>query len=228
MTPTDSKAAGQSSAPYIIPFAVFLALLAVQNYVPLPQREEFGLRLVILAGVLWYFSRHVISFRLERPLLSVALGVGVFVLWVAPDVLIPGYRTHWLFSNALTGSATGSVSAAAQQDFWLLLFRTLRATLIVPIVEELFWRAWMMRWLVDREFWKIPLGTYLPSAFWITALLFASEHGPYWEVGLLAGIVYNWWTLRTRSLGDLILAHAVTNGCLSAYVIFAHKWEYWL
>ncbi len=101
--------------------------------------------------------------------------------------------------------------------------------LIVPIVEELFWRAWMMRWIIARQdFLKVPLGAYAPQAFWITAALFASEHGSYWEVGLLTGIIYNWWMIRTRSLGDLILTHAVTNACLSAYVIFAGKWEYWL
>ncbi len=60
------------------------------------------------------------------------------------------------------------------------------------------------------------------------ALAFASEHGPYWDVGLLAGILYNWWMLRTKSLGDLICAHAVTNACLSLFVITAGKWEYWL
>jgi membrane protease YdiL (CAAX protease family) len=59
-------------------------------------------------------------------------------------------------------------------------------------------------------------------------VLFASEHGAYWDVGLAAGVAYNWWMVRTRSLGDLILAHAVTNLCLSVYVIAAGKWEYWL
>jgi hypothetical protein len=58
--------------------------------------------------------------------------------------------------------------------------------------------------------------------------LFASEHGSYWEVGLAAGIVYNWWMLRTRSLADCMLAHAVTNGALSAFVIATGAWRYWL
>ena len=65
----------------------------------------------------------------------------------------------------------------------------------------------------------MPLGKYVPSAFWIVAVLFASEHGPYWEVGLAAGIIYNWWMVRTRNLADCILAHAVTNGLLAVYVL---------
>ena len=77
-------------------------------------------------------------------------------------------------------------------------------------------------------FERVPLGTYQAAAFWVVALLFASEHGPYWDVGLAAGIVFNLWMIRTNSLGDVILAHAIATGCLSAYVICAGKWEYWL
>jgi membrane protease YdiL (CAAX protease family) len=48
-----------------------------------------------------------------------------------------------------------------------------------------------------------------------------------WDVGLMAGLAYNWWMRRTRSLGDLMLTHAVTNACLSAYVLIEGRWEYW-
>jgi CAAX prenyl protease-like protein len=85
-----------------------------------------------------------------------------------------------------------------------------------------------MRWLVKEDFLKVPLGAFSATSFWLVAVLFASEHGPYWEVGLAAGIAYNWWIVRTRNLADCILAHAVTNACLSAYVLFAAQWQYWL
>ncbi len=65
-------------------------------------------------------------------------------------------------------------------------------------------------------------------SFWVGSALFASEHGPYWEVGLIAGVAYNWWMCRTKSLADCILTHAVTNGCLSAYVLMTGEWRYWL
>jgi membrane protease YdiL (CAAX protease family) len=59
-------------------------------------------------------------------------------------------------------------------------------------------------------------------------VLFAAEHGPYWEVGLLCGVIYNWWMWRTRSLGDLILVHAVTNLALSLFVIATQRWTFWM
>lgn len=169
----------------------------------------------------------VVDFRVRNWAGSVLLGAGVFALWIAPDALFPGYRAHWLFSNAITGTLSPGLPEAARSDAAVLLLRGLRASLIVPIVEELFWRAWLMRWLISADFAAVPLGAYSARAFWIVAILFASEHGPYWEVGLATGILYNWWMIRTRSLGDLILTHGVTNACLSVYVVAAGKWEYW-
>jgi CAAX prenyl protease-like protein len=83
-----------------------------------------------------------------------------------------------------------------------------------------------MRWMIDRDFWNVPLGKYDATAFWVTAVLFASEHGPYWEVGLITGVIYNWWMVRTKNLADCILMHAVTNGILSVYVVLSGRWEY--
>jgi CAAX prenyl protease-like protein len=113
-------------------------------------------------------------------------------------------------------------------DWMFIAIRAMGSALLVPVLEELFWRGWLMRWLIAKDFARIPLGEYVPSAFWIVAALFASEHGTYWEVGLIAGVLYNWWVVRTRNLADCILAHGVTNAVLSAYVLMADQWQYWL
>lgn len=84
-----------------------------------------------------------------------------------------------------------------------------------------------MRWLINTDFQRVPLGTYAPLSFFVTALLFASEHGPYWDVGLLTGFIYNWWMIRTKSVASCILMHAVTNALLSGYVIWTAQWQYW-
>jgi hypothetical protein len=81
--------------------------------------------------------------------------------------------------------------------------------------------------LIDNDFRKIPLGTYAPLAFWATAALFGSEHGPYWDVGFLMDIIYNLWMIRSKSLADCILMHGVMNGLLSVYVIVYSQWQYW-
>jgi len=203
-------------------------LLALHSVLPLPDLADQILRVTVMTGVLWFIARPVIDLRVRHLGATLAIGILVFVVWIAPDLLIKGYRHFWLFDNAVVGKAATSLSATAITSWPVLALRMVRAVIIVPIVEELFWRAWLMRWLIDNDFENVPLGKYSAQAFWIVAVLFASEHGSYWDVGLAAGIIYNWWMVRTRSLGDLILAHAVTNGILGAYVIAFGKWEYWL
>ena len=216
------------SLPYIVPFGVFVACLGIAPYLTSIGRWEFPFRIALLIAVLWFFSRHAISLKVSNASGSVALGLAVFAIWIGPDLLIPGYRGHWLFQNAVTGKLHSSISQNLLSDKMVLALRCFRAVALVPIIEELFWRAWFMRWVISPDFQTVKLGDFTSKAMWITALLFASEHGPYWEVGLIAGLLYNWWMVRTKSLGDCILAHAVTNGALSFYVLQTGKWEYWL
>jgi CAAX prenyl protease-like protein len=201
--------------------------MAAEHALSIPPQVGYPVRVALTLFVLLVFSRREVKLTPVRALSSVAIGIGVFAVWVLPDILF-GYRRHWLFENSLMGSAASALSPALRQNTLFLLIRAAGSTLLVPIIEELFWRAWLMRWLIDRDFERVPLGTYIPSAFWLTAVLFASEHGSYWEVGLAAGVIYNWWMIRTKSLADCILAHAVTNGVLAAYVVFAGAWQYWL
>jgi CAAX protease family protein len=216
------------SLPYILPFAVFMVFLGIQKYTSaLSPVIEYPLRDVILIAVLVLFSRKVIDLSSSHKLETAVIGVAVFVIWVGPDMLFPAYRHHWLFQNWLFGEVGNTVPENVLLNPVVLWSRIFRAVVLVPIIEELFWRAWLMRWLISPRFEKVPLGTYQTAAFAIVAVLFAAEHGPYWDVGLITGVIYNWWMVRTRSLGDCILVHAITNACLCGYVVATHHWEYW-
>jgi CAAX prenyl protease-like protein len=209
---------------YVLPFVAFIGILAIDPLVAVPQPVRFFAVLTLLA----VFSRGLLRTRPSRPGLSVLLGIAVFFVWVGPDILFPGYRNSFLFSNSLMGHPTGVTSQVEKHSLLFMVFRVLGSVGTIPIIEELFWRGWMMRWIIDRNFTRISIGTYHPEAFWIVAALFASEHGSYWDVGLLAGAIYNWWAVRTGNLTDCVLAHAVTNGCLAIYVIGWDKWQYWI
>jgi len=217
----------RATIAYIAPFLAFVGIMALEKVVPLPPQWLYAVRFVVVCAVIAVFSRQYLSFRPSLPLASIGIGVAVFVVWIAPDYLF-GYRHHWLFENSITGTATSSFSPHLKQNVGFMVMRSLSSAILVPILEELFWRGWMMRWLIDTDFQKVQLGKYVPSAFWIVAVLFASEHGPYWEVGLAAGIIYNWWIVRTRNLADCIVAHGVTNAVLALYVVLTDQWQYWL
>jgi uncharacterized protein len=216
-----------SAVEYAGPFVVFMVWLALDKYLPIQNPVKEVVRDVVLLAAIVALSRRVLPRHAPHWLASIALGIAVCALWIAPDSLFPGWRGHWLFQNPVTGHLKNSIAPGELTGIMLAL-RTARAALLVPILEELFWRGWLPRWIQDPHVERVPLGRYTPLAFWATAALFAAEHGPYWEVGLLCGIIYNWWMRRTRSLGDLILVHAVTNLALSLYVIGTARWEFWM
>jgi CAAX prenyl protease-like protein len=216
------------NVPYIAPFVTFMVMLAIQKNLAFLGEWEYAVRVLIVAASIWYFSGRVLNFKVTHLFGSIAVGVGVFLLWIAPDTLFPGWRQHWMFSNSILGEVRVSLSNDQLASPFLLVFRTISAALLVPIVEELFWRAWMLRWLVNQDFETLPLGSASTQSFWIVAVLFALEHGPFWEVGLATGIIYNWWFMRTRSLGDMIFVHSLTNLVLSLYVIWSKRWEFWM
>ena len=215
------------SARYVAPFALFLLCLGIFPRLPIDAAWEAPLRVLLLGGVCYLCWPHEISFWPRHWVVSIAIGVVVFLIWIAPDILIPGYRQYPLFSNDVVGHLHSSLPPTGLRSPWILGWRTARAVVIVPVVEELFWRAWLMRWLINTDFRRVPLGAYAPFAFWATAVLFASEHGPYWDVGLITGVIYNLWMIRSKSVADCILMHAVTNGILSGYVIASGQWQYW-
>jgi hypothetical protein len=216
------------AVPYVAPFLTFIALLAVQKSLSFLGEWEYAVRVAIVATVIFALSRRVLDFKVRHFVPSLAIGIGVFALWIAPDTLFPGWRQHWLFTNSILGEVKISLNETQLASPLLLLFRTLSASIMVPILEELFWRGWLMRWLIKSDFEQVPLGTYETQSFWIVAALFALEHGPFWEVGLLTGIIYNAWMVRTKSLGDLIFVHGVTNLVLSLYVIYSKQWQFWM
>ena len=202
-----------------------MALLVIQQAVPVPAWLRFTASMAAILAV----SRVPLRGGPSKPILSILIGAAVFIIWVGPDRITPAWHHFILFDNPVMGHPAGNTPPASKNDPIFLLFRVAISVVAVPILEELFWRGWLMRWIIDpQDFEKVPLGTFAPAAFWLTALLFASEHGSFWDVGLAAGIVYNWWVIRTRNLWDCIIAHAVTNALLAAYVIGAGQWQYWL
>ena len=209
---------------YIAPFAVFIAL----RWLPFPPEWLAPVRFVLVAATLAVFSRGVIPRRPAYPIGSVVLGAVVLAIWIGPDLLWHGYRDAWPFHNAITGAARSTLPVHLKSNGFFIAVRVIESAVLVPILEELFWRGWLMRWVIRSDFESVPLGQYTAVSFWAVALLFASEHGPYWEVGLIAGVAYNWWLVRTRNLADCMLAHAVTNALLAAYVLVFDQWQYWL
>mgnify|MGYP006154893217 FL=1 len=214
----------------VIPFALFMALLALRANWPagdggvLDPRWLYGVSVRVVAGSLVYFWRRYgelgrgsgLSFW--HALLSMAVGVVVFVLWV------------WLTEPwMMLGEASASfrpVDNEGQLLWGLVIVRWIGAAMLVPVMEELFWRSYLMRWVDKPDFEAQDPGAVTLRAMLLSSLVFMLAHNQ-WLAALVAGMAYAWLYRYTRTLWAPILAHAVTNGILGVWVVVFGNWQFW-
>ena len=108
----------------------------------------------------------------------------------------------------------------------LALARLAGLALVVPVMEELFWRSFLLRWLASRDFMRVEPRRVGVKAFLITTALFALEHDR-WLAGAIAGAAYNWLYMRSGNLWVPIAAHALTNLILGCWILATESWQYW-
>ena len=146
------------------------------------------------------------------------IGLLTCVLWIHMDWPLTLAGPHQGFDPTLLPS--GPVRTV------MTLFRVAGAVLVVPLMEELFWRSYLLRYLIDADFASVPLGSFSWPSFICTALLFGLEHHLFWA-GVAAGVIYSAILYHTRNLSPCVLAHAVTNLALAAYILLTGKWQLW-
>ena len=98
---------------------------------------------------------------------------------------------------------------------------------VVPALEEVFYRSFVYRYIINANFLGIPLGTRNPRAWLATAFLFGLSHPENWVPGILCGLAYQWLVIRKQRLGDAMTAHAITNGLLGLWVVWKGAWHFW-
>jgi len=220
----------------ILPFALFMAFIGAEEALKFlsdsiglnisPNRVVYlyPLRAAAAAAALAYFWRSYgeLSFGelkdLKKSFISIISGFAVFVLWVNMD---------WDFARFGGGEPFNplSIEDSAQRSFYMAS-RLLGAALVVPVMEELFWRSFLIRYIDKPDFMSVPVGRFSLAAFAFTTLLFGLEHNMV-AAGLMAGAAYNALLYSTRSVTHCVLAHAVTNLSLGVYVMMTGNWQFW-
>lgn len=214
----------------VIPFAAYILFLALGDYlillcnsVGVDVKWVYVVKIVTVLTLLLYFWRDYSELKLKPKVRDLAFAAiaGLLVLWVW---ILP-YPAWATLGDDVHGfnPIQGQDSAAA--ILWLST-RVLGAALIVPIMEELFWRSFVMRWVDNNNFLSISPDKVTTYALVISACLFAMEH-QLWLAGLFAGIVYGLLYKIYKNLWVPIFAHAVTNGLLGIWIVITGNWQYW-
>lgn len=157
------------------------------------------------------------SLQLREVLWSIVVGGGVFLLWIYLD-------QEWMRLGQSTGYDPRNLSGAI--DWSLALPRLLGAVLVVPVMEELFWRSFIMRWIKYPEFLKAAPVRIGLRALLISSVMFGLGHS-LWLAGIIAGLAYGWLYVKSQSLWAPVLAHATTNGLLGLWVLQTGQWSFW-
>ena len=208
----------------VLPFAVYIAFLVAESAAgdSLDGRWLYAAQVAIVAAMLaWFWPAYT---ELRRPsgtagrdwLTGVAVGAIVFALWINLDF-------EWAQIGAGRGVA-GELAGGDRQGTGLLL-RFCGAVLVVPVMEELFWRSFLTRWLDRTEFLAVDPRAVSWRSILITSAVFGAEHH-LWLAGIVAGLAYGWLYRRTGSLWAVIAAHALTNALLEAWVHRTGSWHF--
>lgn len=212
---------------YTLPIGLFfgaLALLALLKATDWLQRPEFWVypaqTIICGAAVLW-FRRDYEWHSLRKPLFTMAIGAGVFLIWISPQAFM-GYAPR------LEGFDV-SLLANSPAAYWAtIVMRFARLVLVVPVLEELFWRGFLLRYFINEKFASVPFGAFSwPSFVLVTAGFTLVHHAADWPAAVITGAVYNVVAYRTRSQLSCIVAHAVTNLCLGIWIMRTGQWGFW-
>jgi exosortase E/protease (VPEID-CTERM system) len=142
---------------------------------------------------------------------SLAVGVAVYFLWMA------------LVQPA---EAVSPYLAVPQPYTWMwLAMRVLGGVVVVPIVEELAFRGYLLRRLQNADFEQAQ-GSPPWYAYLASSLAFGLLHSD-WLAGILAGLAYAWVSTRRGGLSNAIVAHSVTNLGLAIRAIGWQEWGLW-
>ena len=220
----------------ILPFALFIAFIGAEEALrslsgslglTLPPGSAvylYPLRVAFAAAALAYFwkSYGEITFSdlkdLSKTFISIISGFAVFVLWINMD---------WDFARFGSSAALdpGTLGDGGIKPFYIAV-RLMGSALVVPLMEEIFWRSFLIRYIDKPDFLSLPVGRFSLLSFALTAVLFGLEHNMV-AAGIMAGAAYNALLYKTRSVAHCVLAHSVTNLSLGIYVIWTGSWNFW-
>lgn len=223
---------GSSLPAYTIPFMLFMAglvavsvakalgITAVRGVVMDPMYWIYPIQSILCAAaILWFWKSYDFSgTTIGSLLIGAMVGLVVLGVWVAPQEMFHQPRRFDGFDPGVVAGLTP----------WMLLARFARLILVVPLVEELFWRGFLLRYLAREDFTTLPFGSCSRFSFWMVVVAFTLVHGQAdWPAAFLTGVLFNLVAIRTKSLAACIIAHAVANLGLGNYICATRQWGFW-
>ena len=226
---TDPKASHPLAA-YALPMVFFVCSLALviplkkiggSFWLSAPEYWLYPLQTICCGALLAWFWRQYNFHPMAQVLFTIAIAILVFVLWIAP-------QSFFGFPARTDGFNPDLLSAHPAAYWSTVFFRFLRLVVVVPLVEEIFWRGFLLRYFIDEKFDRVPLGSFSWLSFAAVTVGFTFVHSSAdWLAAAVTGALYNYVAYRTKSLSSCVLAHAVTNLLLGLWIMRTQQWGFW-
>lgn len=230
MDSADHKFARRKLAAFTLPMAAFLVLLALngllQNlggafWLSSPEFWLYPVQALLCGALLLWLWREYELRAARQIVLTIAVAFFVFALWIAPQEFLGFAPRRDGFNPEVFSGQPGA--------YWpTIVIRFLRLVVIVPLVEEIFWRGFALRYFINERFYAVPIGAFSWFSFAVVTIAFGFSHARAdWIAALITGALYNCVAYRTKSLASCILAHAITNLLLGLWIMKTRQWGFW-
>lgn len=213
--------------PYVAPMFAYVALSSLEGYLPSPgwYPAAYAVKAAAVAAIMWFYRSTWQDLRpwpgIPKLVLAVGMGLFVVVLWIGLDGLYPDLPFMGGARQAFDPNELGTAGKWA-----FIAVRMIGLVLLVPVFEELFWRSFLIRFVIDQDFWKVPIGRVTWFSAGVVSALFALAH-PEWLPALMTGLIWAWLLWRTQSVATCAVSHVVANLMLGIYVIATGEWRFW-
>lgn len=209
----------------VVPYVVIVVLTVVQDAFTGPLRYWLYLaKMLVGLWCIWEMRSLVPEMRWAVSWEAVVVGVLVFVVWVGLDPYYP--KLELLFKAGEPWNPVKEFDDAPGLAWFFVAVRTLGSALVVPPIEESFYRSFLYRYFVRLDFTDMPFSRLHWLSLCVTSLLFGFVHYQ-WLAGLLCGLAFQWLVLRKNRLGDAMTAHGITNLLLGLWVAWRGAWQFW-
>ena len=213
-------------------FAYMVVMLGQGRLGPASLFWVYALKMAVGACVLAWVWPHIRELRWSLNIPSLLVGTGVFAIWVGLDGYYPTLTE--VFSHKNPSAESDPVwnpftffSGSPGWAWFYVGIRIVGTMLVVPPIEEAFYRSLIYRAIASPDFERFPLSHFSAKAFVLTSLVFGLMHPNQWVAGILCGLAYQGLVLRCGHLGEAVAAHAVTNLLLGIWVVWKGAWHFW-
>lgn len=216
-------------APYVLPLVTLIGTAMVTGTFVLDVDHLYGLRGLLVLAVAWRYRGIYRTLAIGwNPTFAIGGGLLAFGVWwlLTEPAWLPGWVSLSGQEGRIESRARAGELAAHVGPAWIAV-RTIVSSTIVPFAEELAFRGYLLRRLARREFETLSFNHVSVFAILASSLAFGVLHDN-WLAGFAAGLIYALVQIKTGSLANAIVAHAITNAAVAVQVLTFGAWHQWL